>query len=386
MTLASLIFGLVALILAGGFVEDTLVETGEAAIRSNTGHLQLTRKGFREFGSQQPAAYLIEDVAALRKTLQKIEGAEEAMFRLYFSGLLGNGRSDWAVIGEGVEAAAEAKLASYLTVAAGRLLAATDHFAIMVGEGVAQALKLRVGDTVTLLASSKDGATNVLEFEVVGIFRTFSKDYDARAVRIPLAAAQELLATTGAHVGVVLLKETRLTDTAFRDLVRHIDGQRFEVKTWIELNEFYTQTVTLYRQQFGFLVLIILVMLFLSVSNTVHLGIYERTAEFGTMLALGNRARHVFRLILLESAVLGSLGALAGAVIGYGLAQAISAVGIPMPPPPNADQGYVSKIVVTPHLLALAMIIGILAAVLAAVVPARRASCMDIAEALRQGI
>lgn len=386
MTLAAVVFGVVALILAGGFVEDTLVETGEAAIRSNTGHLQVTVKGFREFGSQQPERYLIADAADLRQRLQATPGAEEVMFRLHFSGLLGNGKSDWAILGEGVEPEPEARLASYMTLLAGRPLAGRDHFAMMIGAGVAKALKLGVGETATLLVSTPEGATNVLDFEVVGIFQTFSKDFDARAVRIPLAAAQELLATPGAHVGVVRLRETAFTETAVRHLRSTLDPARFESMTWIELNPFYTQTVTLYRQQFGFLVAIILVMLVLSVSNTIHIGIFERTAEFGTMLAMGNRSAQVFALIVAESALIGIVGSLLGVGLGALLAQAISAVGIPMPPPPNADQGYVSRIVVTSGLLLLAAGTGALAALVAALAPARRVSRMDIAEALRQGV
>jgi len=386
MTLASVIFGVVALILAGGFIADTIIETGEATIRSSTGHLQITREGYREFGSQQPQRYLIEDVDGLRRTLAEIDGANDVMFRLAFSGLLGNGRSDWSIIGEGVEPDREARLGSYVTIVSGRRMTDKDRFGMMIGAGVAKALKLGAGDTATLLVSTAGGASNLLEFEIVGVFQTFSKDYDARAVRIPLAAAQELLATPGAHVGILLMRETAATDAAAAALRARLAAQGFEVRTWRDLDEFYNQTVTLYRQQFGFLTLIILVMLLLSVSNTVNIGIFERVSEFGTMLALGNRSAQVFRLIVTESLCLGVIGSLLGAVIGIGMAFALSEIGIPMPPPPNADQGYVSKVLVVPEMVLLACGTGVVAALLASLLPARRVSRMHIAEALRQGV
>ncbi|MEW6513475.1 MAG: FtsX-like permease family protein [Pseudomonadota bacterium] len=386
MTLASVLFGVVALILAGGFIEDTIVETGEAMIRSSTGHVQVARKGYWEFGSQKPEQYLIEDVATLRKQMEAAPDVEDVMFRIGFSGLLGNGRTDWSIVGEGVEPEREARLASYITVVAGRQMTDKDAFGMMIGAGVAKALKLGAGDTASLLVSTAGGATNLLEFEIVGVFQTFSKDYDARAVRIALPAAQELLATPGAHLGVMLLKETAATDAAASALRAVLPGGDFAIKTWVDLNEFYNQTVTLYEQQFGFLTVIIMVMLLLSVSNTVNIGIFERVSEFGTMMAIGNRSNRVFGLVVTESLCLGIVGSLAGVVIGTLLALGISAVGIPMPPPPNADQGYISKVLVVPEVLLLAFSTGVMAALLASLLPARKVSRMHIADALRQGV
>ena len=386
MTMASILFGVVALILAGGFIEDTIVETGESMIRSSTGHVQVARKGYWEFGSRNPEKYLIEAPDQVRKKMAAASGVQDVMFRLGFSGLLGNGRTDWSIVGEGVEPDREARLASYITVVAGRQLADKDQFGMIIGAGVAKALKLKPGDSVSLMVSTTGGATNLLEFQVVGVFQTFSKDYDARAVRITLGASQELLATAGAHTGVMLLKETRDTHSVADFLRRTMSPKEFEIKTWVDLNEFYNQTVTLYQQQFGFLVVIILVMLLLSVSNTVNIGIFERVSEFGTMMAIGNRSSRVFSLIVAESVCLGIIGSLAGVVIGVVLANAISQVGIPMPPPPNADQGYISKILVVPSVVFMSFGIGIVAAFLASLLPAFKVSRMLIADALRQGV
>ena len=84
--------------------------------------------------------------------------------------------------------------------------------AYLVGQGVARALQLKPGDYLTLLVSTTDGALNSLEFEVIGIFRTFARDYDNRAVRIPLAAAQELVGTRGFIVWLFLSMPHKLTD------------------------------------------------------------------------------------------------------------------------------------------------------------------------------
>ena len=64
----------------------------------------------------------------------------------------------------------------------------------------------------------------------------------------------------------------------------------------------------------------------------------------------------------------------------------ISAIGIPMPPPPNANLGYTAMIRLVPSSVLIAGLIGFAAAVLATIMPAKRAAKLDIVEALRHGV
>jgi putative ABC transport system permease protein len=155
-------------------------------------------------------------------------------------------------------------------------------------------------------------------------------------------------------------------------------------KTWEDLNDFYRSTVDLYERQFGVLQLIILLMVLLGVVNAINMSVFERVGEFGTMRALGNQRRQVFRLVVLEGTLLGLIGAAMGVALGIGLAMAISAVGIPMPPPPNSSQGYTAYIRIVPSIVAGGFLIGVAASALASVVPAFRISRIPIADALRQ--
>ena len=386
MTLAAIIFGVVGLILAGGWVNDIFVQLGEALIHSQSGHLQVYKGGFYAAGSRSPEKYLIADPAPTQERIAALSGVESVMARLNFAGLLNNGRSDLPIIGEGVEPGKEAELGSFLSIIAGRQLTDKDTFGMLVGFGVAQGLKLKPGDRVTLLANALEGALNSLEVEVVGVFQSFSNDYDARALKIPLPAAQELLGTKGANALVVTLKKTGDTDRTAVSLKQQLGPEGMEVKTWIELNDFYEKTVELYKQQFGFLQLIILVMVLLSVTNSVNMSVFERVGEFGTMQALGNNRREVFRLIVTESVVLGLVGGLLGVLSGVALALIISSIGIPMPPPPNANLGYTARIQILPLSLLMSAAVGFMATVLAVILPARRVSRIEVVDALRQNI
>jgi len=132
--------------------------------------------------------------------------------------------------------------------------------------------------------------------------------------------------------------------------------------------------------------IIILVMVLLSVANSVNMAIYERTGEFGTLMALGDSQGDIFQQVIKENMLLGLLGAGMGVVIGVVLAWAISGIGIEMPPPPNSDVGYTAYIRLVPRVISIAFIVGLVATVLAAVLPAYRISRLPVAEALRENV
>lgn len=384
LTLIAISFGVIGLILSGGFVADVFVQLAEATIHSQLGHVQVAKPGFFTQGTRKPYDYQIENPEPLRRELEKLNGVDDVMLRLNFSGLISNGKADLAIFGEGIEPDKEARLGSFLKIIEGRQLKSSDTYGIILGEGVAQALKLRAKDPVTLLLNTKEGALNTIELEVVGIARSFSKDYDARVVRITLPAAQDLLASAAINSYVISLRDTQDTEATLLHLQKILDKNLYEVKSWQQLSDFYSSTVALYERQFGVLKIIILVMVLLSVVNSVSMTVMERIGEFGTLMALGNKRRTLFQLVVVENTLLGVFGGLLGVVLGVALALLISAMGITMPPPPNSNSGYTAIIRVVPEIIVTAFFVGFLATVLASLLPARRASRLPVAEALRQ--
>jgi putative ABC transport system permease protein len=103
-------------------------------------------------------------------------------------------------------------------------------------------------------------------------------------------------------------------------------------------------------------------------------------------MALGNRPRTVVRLVLLENLFLGTVGAIAGVTFGAIVAVAISAVGIPMPPPPNSEVGYRAAIQVVPAVVLTGLVVGIVSPLLAAIIPGRRLMRLEVGAALRHNV
>jgi putative ABC transport system permease protein len=103
-------------------------------------------------------------------------------------------------------------------------------------------------------------------------------------------------------------------------------------------------------------------------------------------MALGATRGSVLRRFLCEGLALGVVGGATGLVVGVFLAIVISAVGIPMPPPPGMSQGYNGEIKLTAALVASAFGLACLTALLASVYPAWKASRLVIVDALRRNI
>ena len=103
MTLLAIIAGVVGLILSGGFVHDIFTQLGEVLIHSQSGHLQVTKPGYFERGARSPEKFLIQDSEELSQKIAQTEGVDDVMGRLYFVGLINNGRTDLPILGEGIE-------------------------------------------------------------------------------------------------------------------------------------------------------------------------------------------------------------------------------------------------------------------------------------------
>lgn len=385
-TLASIVFGVAALIIAGGFVQDILIQLRDATIKSRLGYVQVFKAGYFELGRRDPYAYLIENSNLLAAKLKQEKSVVDILRRLNFTALLNNGKTDRSVIVEGVEAEKESRLGSFMAIIGGRQLSSGDEHGILLGEGVAIALNLKPGDFVTLVGTTTSGAMNSVELEVVGLFRSFSKDYDARAVRIPLATAQDLIDAKAVHSLVFSLTDASAVEGLISALPGILSPKAYEWKTWLELDDFYPKTVELYKSQFGVLESIILIVVLLSVANSVSMTANERIGEFGTLRALGHTSRYVYLLLLVENTLLGVLGAALGLLVGIGLAVGISKVGIPMPPPPNANAGYTAYIRVVPNVCMSAFFIGLAATVASAVLTCVGPTRKPITDALRQNI
>ena len=384
-SLGSIIFGVVALLLSGGFIQWIFFDMRETTILSRLGHIQITRPGFLAGASADPFAFLLPKEANELEIIAAQPRVRAITSRLSFSGLISRGEATVSFLADGVEPEKELLVSAQLQISEGQNLSSQDPKGIIVGEGLAGNLDLKVGDRVVLLATTENGGVNAVEGHVRGLFYTTSKAFDDTFLRVPISTARELLKVSGAHTRVVLLENTEATEEVRASLQTAFSKAqiRLDVLPWTAQAAFYHNTIKLFSAQFGIVQIIIAVIIVLSISNLMTMSILERTGEIGTLMALGNKRRKIMFMFVAEGFLLGIAGGLTGLLIGFTLAQIISAVGIPMPPAPGMTRGFTGQILVTPGLAVSSSWLALLTSVIASLYPSWKASKMQIVDALR---
>ncbi len=380
-------FGVMALLLAGGFVEWIFWAMRTDMIESQFGHIQVVRPGYLEAGAAEPFGYLLPEQSTELNELQRLPGVKFIAPRLAFNGLISFGEHTVSFVGEGIDPVLEAPIGKRLalTITSGTGLSGPKAQEVILGRGLAKNVGAEAGDTVILLVNTANGSVNAMEARVAGLFRTYAKAYDDAALRAPIALARRLLRASGAHTWVVRLEETELTKDVLAEFKAKYPEARSDLQfvPWYSLADFYNKTVALFSRQIGAVRLIIALIIVLSISNILVMSVLERTGEIGTLFAIGHRPRSVMTLFFSEGLLLGIAGGGIGLLAGLVLAQMISALGIPMPPPPGADEGFTGEVLVTWPLAIGSFALAVVTTSLSALYPAWKASRLNIVDALR---
>jgi putative ABC transport system permease protein len=383
-SVSAVAFGITALILSSGFIQWIFLDFRETSIRSQLGHLQIVYPGYHDAGKADPLAFLLPNTPPNLNTAgDNSDQIKIIVPRLSFNGLISRDESTLSFIGDGIDPREQRAFGDALQISEGNPLSIDHPFHIIVGEGLARNLGLKVGDQVVLLVNSAAGGINAIEVFVGGLFSTVTKSYDDSAIRIPIETARQLLRTQGTHSWIILLNDTEQTDYVLAKLRNSLPQDKFEVVPWYALADFYNKTIVLFTKQVLAIKIIIALIILLSIFNTMSISVMERIGEIGTAMALGVKRINIMRMFLNEGVLIGCLGGLIGLSIGLLLAAIISNIGIPMPPPPGMARGYTGQILVTFDIALESLVLAVATTLFASIYPAWKASRMQIVDALR---
>jgi putative ABC transport system permease protein len=386
MTLMMVGGGVAGLLMVGGFFAFMFRGLRESTIRTGLGHIQIfTAEHFSrdEVHVLDTGISNWQQVAASAQSVQHVRGVAP---RIEFYGMLSNGVKSSVFMGSAVNPDTERKMGFDPRIATGRDLNGNSSGEVeaLIGTGVARSMSVKVGDGLTILAVTADGALNGIDVQIVGIVSTGFKDLDDRYLRVALPSAQRLLQTDRVTNLVVGLDQTENTDAAAAELAPrlHRMSQEMILKKWIDLADYYKQVRTLFSGIFLFLGVIVFFMVLMASVNTLLMAMFERTREIGTMLAMGTPRGWIIALFMLEATLTGILGAAAGLVGGNLLGMALNASGLHLPPPPGTSFDMAFRVLHVPSLMVGSSVLVVVSLALASILPAVRASRLQIAEAL----
>lgn len=377
-TIAAL--GTAAILLAGGFALSTYQALAQASARS-TGHLIVGRAEQFSRDEDTPLQHGLDDAAALKARLLADDAVRQVLPRVEFTGLISNGDKSTVMVAAGIDPDAEfAVKGPFLTVTAGKVLVTGQRQQVMLGEGLARSLKASPGSSLTLLASTTEGALNAVDVIVAGVFSTGIPDIDKRLVYTDIQTAQQLLVTQRVSSLGVFLSGMDATPAAQARLQAALP--QFTVQTWLDQAPFYRSVKALYNRIFGALGLIIGVIVVFVVTNAMAMAIIERTREIGTLRALGTLPGQLVRSFALEGLLLGGSGALAGVLLSLAVSLALLVFPVQMPPPPGRSSGYPLLVATDPLLYAGTLLAMLALATLASALVARKTVNKPVVDAL----
>ena len=386
LTFGVVAFGFAAFALAGGFMSQTFSSLEEGTIRGGVGQLQLADEAVFEGIEEKTLEHAITDEGRVAAILRKDPSVDAILPRIDFLGLISNGSRSIPFLGVGFDPQEESRvMESKSLIASGRWFSDRTESAVVLGTGLAHALNLKAGDSVTLFGTTADGVLNALDVNVAGLSDIPIKELNDRYLATTLPAASKLLGVEGRVSKIVLTLKPGAREEEVRDrLLSELKavGIKLSARTWRELALFYNQVKLLYLGIFGFMGAVLVIVVLLACANTMTMAAAERTREIGTLRAIGTPPSMVEKMFVAEGIVIAAIGSLGGAIFALLIRAALNASHLRLPPPPWATHG--SEIHVA--FFGLTYLAGLLAMLstlaVASYLPARRASRMPIVEAL----
>lgn len=381
-----------ALTSAGGFGLYTYDSLKESTAR-DTGHLTISQPDFFEKDEEMPLANGLSDGNQITQQLianDKVRGVQP---RIEFTGLVSNGSKSTIFVGTGVNEREFDMKGPFLDVRQGKTLSSIQSSRydpsepeVMLGVDLARNLNVSIGDWVTLLATTSDGALNAYDYKVRGIYSTGVPELDKRQLYIHIKSAQELLGSDKVSTLSVFLFDTEQTMPmklwVEQQLADMSLAEPVEVTPWQERAFFYTKVKDLYDRIFGIMGAVMALVVFVALFNTMTMSVTERTREIGTLSALGTYPREIVSGFVRESALLALIGSFIGGVISLLVSLLLMVVDVQMPPPPGRTEGYPLNIYFSPELLSITAVGVLLICVVAAWLSASKGVKKPITEAL----
>jgi ABC-type lipoprotein release transport system permease subunit len=393
LTASAMTLGLAVLMWTRAIADGAHEAWVTGAVRIGTGHVTIETPAFVKSGNladRLPAAQLDAALAALRAP-DVAPRVRAVAPRLTVSGLASSATAAVPVRIEGVDPAAEAVFSPLATrVVAGSFLDPRDRLAAYVGVDLARRLALRVGSRMVLTAQAAGGEITGQLVRIAGTFKSGLPEIDQGLVYVPIATARAWLGVPGAATAVaVLLHTSRDADGVARALRDRLPAG-VEALPWQRAAPGLASAVRI-DDWSGYAFLLILgVIVALAIVNSVLMSVLTRNREFGVLQALGLTRRETGVVVFTEGLLLTTASGVLGTAIGFGVTWLLWRHGLDLSVFMKGDISF-SGALVSPIMvpefravqvglcLATTVVIG----VAASIYPARQATRIDVAEAMK---
>lgn len=313
--------------------------------RFNTGHVKVMTRAYQENIAQTPNDLALLDIAEYIETLKKDYPDMNWAPRIRFGGLIdvpdanGETRAQGPAAGQAYDLLSpDSKEIDRLNIrkslVEGRLPKVKGE--ALISDEFAQKLELKLGEEVTLFGSTMEGSMAFKNFKIVGTLTFGAKMLDRGAIIVDISDAQEALDMEDAAGEVLGYFNTERYDDAKAGAI----ASAFNAKYTKESDEFSPIMLKLkdqndlaslldYSDSMRFILIFIFVFaMSIVLWNTGLLGGLRRYTEFGVRLALGENKTHIYKTMIYEAILIGTIGSVIGTALGVAVSYYLQEVGL----------------------------------------------------------
>lgn len=278
-------------------------------------HITVSRRG------------VIEDADRMAEMIQKVDGVSGVAPYVQGFVYVTHGQNYQIPMMRGVDVDKE-KLVSQIPnhIVAGRF--SLDEDEVVVGRDFAFRLGVTVGDKLLIYSpqsfmAGKDEAVLPLpeEVRVSGIFEIGMYEYDVGFILLPLSLVQDMFGLNGGvHALRVMTKDpdpypAKQVAERIEAVVRG-EYPDVVVKTWMELNQQFFDTLRLEKHMMFFMLIIIVLVAAFGITNTLIIVVVQKTREIGLLRAVGFSSGSIMRVFFWQGWIQGVIGTALGVGLG----------------------------------------------------------------------
>ncbi|MGD9139115.1 MAG: FtsX-like permease family protein [Desulfobacterales bacterium] len=319
LTIAAITFASLLLVFMFSFQFGSYETMINTSVKINTGHLQIQGAEYQEKKSIRMVVPEPEKIAGL---INEISQVATYTFRAQAFSLVSSEQRTYGVVVTGIDPEREANVSRLKSlIRQGEFLSADDSDQALIGMFLARNLRVSPGDELSVIGQGRDGSIAATVVKIKGIFRSGIDELDRSLIHIPLQAFQEIFSMQGAVHAVVLiagsLSEVESAKQSIQTKLASLNSTMpLAVLDWNELMPGLRQSIEMDLISGLIFYLLLLLVVAFSILNTFLMAIFERTREFGVMMAIGTGPGRLTKVLLIESMSMTFVGVVAGIFAG----------------------------------------------------------------------
>ena len=302
---------------------DGMIDTATGMM---SGHMQVQHEDYLD---DPKVANRIVAGSDLLRQLEDSPDIVAAAARVEGFALVSVGERSFGGLVMGVDPAREPKVSALSgQIVEGEYLPRSDS--AYVGKALGTNLGLKIGDEIFVLGSALEGGVAAAVFNVDGFFDTGQVELDRSILQVPLSAVQSAFGLGDSVHRIVLMGKNANDATAIAQGLAPTLPEEVRVLDWDKLLPELKQMIQMDAVTSVIIYVLLLAIVTLSVANSFTMTVFERTREFGMLIAIGMKPGGIVAMIVIEALCMWVVGTAIGAAISYALMIGLGAVGVPI--------------------------------------------------------